>query len=145
MKTKLQAISGLFILTLIPLSGCATYDAIRSKDPEQRESRVESITQAAQADLDSLAPIVSAVHPLGGVGVELASGALALVAALFGASQRRNAQRTTQALKTVAGAIEKAGEIDPEVIARLKSTVMRKSAVNGTGQVIDKAVQAISG
>jgi hypothetical protein len=140
--------SALFTLSIALLalgSGCATYDALTGKDSEVRADRVDAITQAAQSDLNTIAPVVSAVHPLAGVGVEALAGVIGLAGVLFGAKQKRNASNSIEALKTVAAAINKAESIDPALVGKIKDMVMRKSTVNGTAKAIDKAVQSLPG
>lgn len=142
---KKYALILLSSLALALGSGCATYDAITGKDSAQGSGRVDAITLAAQSDLNTIAPIISAVHPLGGVGVEALAGVIGLVGVLFGAKQKRNASNSIAALKTVAAAIDKAEKIDPALVGKIKQMVMQKSTVNGTARTIDRAVQTLPG
>lgn len=138
----------IFSLTLtlsLGLSGCATYDAISGKDSTGTANRVDAIADAAQADLRSIAPVVGAFNPIAGIGVEVAAGAVAVLAALFGAKERRNAGATRSALDTVVQAIEKAEQLDPNLIRKLKDSISRKSTANGTAVPIVKAVDRVTG
>jgi uncharacterized protein YceK len=134
----------LLFASFVGFSGCSTIEAIKGSPPGATNERAGAIITALETDLHTIAPIASAIHPLGGVAVE---GLLAIVGiggALFGGKQRRNAQRATAkavdvqaALATIILAVEKFK--DPE----LKESIFKASMTTGTSQTIHTAVSQL--
>ena len=127
--------------SFLSFSGCATYEALTGKNTDAAGNTVDRITTAGQSDLQSIAPIVTAINPIAGVAVEGLAGILAVVGALFGIKQKRNAANATTALATVAAAINKIEKLDPALAEKIKGIVAHKSSLNGTAHLIDKTVQ----